>query len=42
MDMPCREVFQRGQKPVRVIGPVPELAEEVSALHRDFWQSAEG
>ena len=42
MDMPCREVFQRGQKPVRVIGPVPELAEEVSALHRDFWKSAEG
>ena len=40
MDLPCREVFQRGQKPVRVIGPVPELAEEVSALHCDFWSQA--
>lgn len=39
LDLPCREVFARGQKPVRVWGPVPELAEEIAALHRGFWQA---
>jgi tRNA(Arg) A34 adenosine deaminase TadA len=38
LDLPCREVFARGQKPVRVWGPVPELAEDIAALHRGFWQ----
>lgn len=40
MDLPCREVFARGQKPVRVFGPFPELAAEFSALHADFWTKA--
>lgn len=38
LDLPCREVFARGQKPIRVIGPVAELADEIAALHRRFWQ----
>jgi tRNA(Arg) A34 adenosine deaminase TadA len=38
LDLPCREVFARGHKAVQVIGPVPELAEEIAALHRDFWR----
>ncbi len=38
LDLPCREVFARGQKAVQVVGPVPELADEIAALHRDFWQ----
>jgi len=38
LDLPCREVFARGQKPVQVIGPVPEAAGAVRALHRRFWQ----
>jgi tRNA(Arg) A34 adenosine deaminase TadA len=37
LDLPCREVFARGAKPVQVIGPVAELAEEIAALHRGFW-----
>ncbi len=37
MDLPCRNVFAAGQKQVEVIGPVPELEEEIAALHRDFW-----
>lgn len=37
LDLPCREVFARGQKAMRVTGPVPEVEEEVAALHRDFW-----
>ena len=38
MDLPCREVFAHGQKPIRVIGPVPEVEAEIAALHLAFWQ----
>jgi tRNA(Arg) A34 adenosine deaminase TadA len=38
LDLPCREVFARGQKAIDVIGPVAEAEEEIAALHRDFWQ----
>lgn len=37
MDLPCRDVFARGQKAIEVIGPVPEVEAEIAALHRDFW-----
>jgi tRNA(Arg) A34 adenosine deaminase TadA len=37
-DLPCREVFARGQKAITVIGPVPEVEDEIAALHRDFWK----
>jgi tRNA(Arg) A34 adenosine deaminase TadA len=39
LNLPCRDVFKRGQKDITVIGPVPELAEEIAALHRRFWRS---
>ena len=39
LDLPCREVFRRGQKDVTVIGPVPEAADDIAALHRRFWRS---
>ncbi len=39
LDLPCREVFARGQKPVAVIGPVPAVEEAIAAVHRTFWQS---
>ena len=38
MDLPCRDVFGRGQKHIEVLGPVPEVEEEIAALHRGFWQ----
>ncbi len=38
LDLPCREVFARGQKDVRVIGPVPEMSEAIAELHRRFWR----
>lgn len=38
LDLPCREVFARGQKDVRVIGPVSALAETIAATHRAFWK----
>ena len=37
LDLPCREVFARGQKAIAVIGPVPAVAAEIAALHRGFW-----
>ena len=39
LDLPCREVFARGQKAIEVIGPVAEAEHEIAALHRDFWQT---
>jgi len=38
LDLPCRDVFRRGQKAISVIGPVPELEDEIAALHRLFWK----
>ena len=34
-DLPCREVFAHGQRPVEVIGPL--LEEEAAELHEGFW-----
>jgi tRNA(Arg) A34 adenosine deaminase TadA len=40
LDLPCREVFARGQKSMQVLGPVPEVEEEIAALHIDFWRQS--
>jgi tRNA(Arg) A34 adenosine deaminase TadA len=37
LDLPCRELFARGQKAVQVHGPFAEVEEEIAALHRSFW-----
>ena len=39
LSLPCRDVFARGQKPIEVIGPVEEVADELVATHRGFWES---
>lgn len=36
-DLPCREVFSRGQKEIEVIGPVSSVAEEAAAVHLGYW-----
>ena len=38
LDLPCREVFARGQKAVQVIGPVTAVRDEIVVLHRTFWR----
>jgi tRNA(Arg) A34 adenosine deaminase TadA len=38
LDLPCRELFARGQKDIEVIGPVAEVEDEIAALHLRFWQ----
>jgi tRNA(Arg) A34 adenosine deaminase TadA len=35
LDLPCREVFARGQKQISVTGPL--LEEEASKVHEGFW-----
>ncbi len=38
MNLPCRTVFKAGQKPIRVVGPVPELEDELLPTLRAFWK----
>ena len=38
MDLPCRDVFARGQKAIEVIGPVGEVEAEIAGLHVNFWK----
>jgi tRNA(Arg) A34 adenosine deaminase TadA len=38
LDLPCRDVFARGQKTIEVIGPVLEVEQEIAELHTNFWQ----
>lgn len=40
LSLPCRELFARGQKAVSVTGPVAEVADEIAAVHRNFWHRA--
>jgi len=35
LDLPCREVFARGQRPIAVAGPC--LEEEAGKVHEGFW-----
>jgi len=35
MSMPCREVFSRGQRDIRVLGPILEA--EAAVAHHGFW-----
>ena len=35
LDLPCREVFARGQRPTKVTGPL--LEEEAGQVHEGFW-----
>jgi tRNA(Arg) A34 adenosine deaminase TadA len=36
LDLPCRKVFETGQRPVEVVGPL--LEDEAAALHAEFWR----
>jgi tRNA(Arg) A34 adenosine deaminase TadA len=40
LDLPCRDVFARGQKAMQVTGPLREAEEEIAALHRTFWRGS--
>lgn len=36
-DLPCRDVFSKGQKDITVLGPFPEVEVEAAEVHRGFW-----
>lgn len=36
LDLPCREVFTRGQRPIEVRGPL--LEDEAAMVHEGFWR----
>jgi tRNA(Arg) A34 adenosine deaminase TadA len=36
LDLPCRDVFARGQRPTEVVGPL--LEDEAEAVHEGVWQ----
>jgi tRNA(Arg) A34 adenosine deaminase TadA len=36
LDLPCREVLKRGQRPTEVIGPM--LEDEAAAVHEGVWK----
>lgn len=38
-DLPCREVFARGQKEIQVIGPVDSVAAEAAEVHMGYWNN---
>ena len=38
LDLPCRDVFSRGQKDIRVFGPITQVQAEVAAMHLAFWK----
>lgn len=37
-DLPCREVFAKGQKYIQVSGPFDELAEKAAEVHQGYWK----
>lgn len=37
LNVPARYIFDHGQKPVVLIGPVPEVNGTIEELHRLFW-----
>lgn len=39
LDLPCREVFARGQRAISVVGPVAAVEDEIAAVHRGFWSA---
>lgn len=38
MDLPCKKVFESGQKSIQLIGPIQEMEDELLEPHRGFWK----
>lgn len=38
MNLPCKTVFDSGQKSIQLIGPIPEMEEELIEPHKGFWK----
>jgi tRNA(Arg) A34 adenosine deaminase TadA len=38
LSLPCKQVFDSGQKSIQVVGPIPEMEEELLEPHHGFWK----
>jgi len=38
LSLPCKQVFDSGQKSIQLIGPIPEMEEELIEPHKGFWK----
>jgi len=41
LSLPCRDVIERGQKAIEVIGPFSDLEAEMVETHRGFWNPSQ-
>jgi tRNA(Arg) A34 adenosine deaminase TadA len=41
LNLPCRSLFEQGQKKIKVWGPFPEVEAEIVQGHLGFWQASE-
>ncbi|MBB97630.1 MAG: tRNA-specific adenosine deaminase [Rhodobacteraceae bacterium] len=37
MSLPCRQVLAAGQRKIEVVGPFPDLEDDIVAAHKGFW-----
>ena len=37
LDLPCRKIFEYGQKEIEVEGPITEITEDILEIHRKYW-----
>lgn len=37
LDLPCRNIFKKGQKKIMVIGPIESVKNEILEIHKNFW-----
>lgn len=38
LKLPCAQVISSGSKNIDIIGPIPELRDEIRSLHIEFWK----
>lgn len=39
LDLPCREVFSKGQRDIEVIGPISEVKDTLLEVHQRYWST---
>jgi hypothetical protein len=37
-DLPAQQIIDRGQKPIQIIGPFPEVEEKARKVHEGYWK----
>ncbi len=37
LDLPCRKIFEHGQKEINIVGPIESVKKEILEIHRRYW-----